>query len=59
VLARKVTVERGQFVGRRAASVEQFPALSTLPHSVYSAVLMVCSDVPDAQNVDPDIPDIL
>ena len=46
-------------MGQRTVSPGQVWALATLPHSVYAAVLKVCSDVPDAQNVDPDIPDTL
>ena len=46
-------------MGQRTASTAQFVALLTLPHSAYAAVLKVCSDVPDAQKVDPEFPDML
>jgi hypothetical protein len=46
-------------VGQRTVSPAQFGALLTLPHSAYAAVLKVCSDVPDAQKVDPEFPDML
>ena len=46
-------------MGQRTVSPAQFGALLTLPHSAYAAVLKVCSDVPDAQKVDPEFPDML
>ena len=59
LVTRKVTRESQQLGGQRAVSTAQFGALLTLPHSAYAAVLKVCSDVPDAQKVDPEFPDVL